>query len=96
MKVYVVNLKSEEIEGPYNIRTSLLHTVQEFKNTIAKSLQLVVVEDNNVGGDSSAANKMRVVQERYYSEFNPLHNLSKTLKDEGFYRANKVSVILLS
>lgn len=79
IKAHVVNLTTEEVEGPYNLRGSLSMTVRELKELLGRSL--------NLNPDT-----MRVVLERYYNDLRPLTSDSKTLKMEGFYRSNKVYV----
>lgn len=77
IKAHIVNLATEEVEGPYNLRGSLNMTVRELKEMIGRSL--------NMNPDT-----MRVVLERYYNDLRPLTADTKTLKMEGFYRSNKV------
>ncbi|XP_071518202.1 ubiquitin carboxyl-terminal hydrolase 47 isoform X4 [Panulirus ornatus] len=77
IKAHVVNLTTEEVEGPYNLRGSLNMTVRELKELLGRSL--------NLNPDT-----MRVVLERYYNDLRPLTSDTKTLKMESFYRSNKV------
>ncbi|XP_045110990.1 ubiquitin carboxyl-terminal hydrolase 47-like isoform X4 [Portunus trituberculatus] len=79
IKAYVVNLSTEEVEGPFTLRGSLCMTVQDLKEMLGRSLDL-----NH--------ETMRVVFERYYNDLRPLTSDIKTLKMEGFYRSNKVYV----
>lgn len=79
IKAHIVNLATEEVEGPYNLRGSLNMTVRELKEMIGRSL--------NMNPDT-----MRIVLERYYNDLRPLTADTKTLKMEGFYRSNKVYV----
>ncbi|KAG7164653.1 Ubiquitin carboxyl-terminal hydrolase 47-like [Homarus americanus] len=79
IKAHVVNLTTEEVEGPYNLRGSLNMTVRELKELLGRSL--------NLNPDT-----MRVVLERYYNDLRPLTTDTKTLKMEGFYRSNKVYI----
>ncbi|KAK8388169.1 hypothetical protein O3P69_020208 [Scylla paramamosain] len=79
IKAHVVNLSTEEVEGPFTLRGSLSMTVQDLKELLGRSLDL-----NH--------ETMRVVLERYYNDLRPLTSDTKTLKMEGFYRSNKVYV----
>ncbi|XP_066962861.1 ubiquitin carboxyl-terminal hydrolase 47 isoform X2 [Macrobrachium rosenbergii] len=79
IKAHVVNLTSEEVEGPYTLRGSLSMTVRELKELVGRAL--------NLNPDT-----MRIVLERYYNDLRPLSTDSKTLKVEGFYRSNKIYV----
>ena len=79
VKVYNINIKTEEVEGPFTVRASQGLTVEEFKQLLGRSLDM----------DGS---KMRVVLEKYYNDMRPLTSDSKTLKMEGFYRSNKVCI----
>ncbi|KAB7503304.1 Ubiquitin carboxyl-terminal hydrolase 47 [Armadillidium nasatum] len=79
VKVHTVNLETEEVEGPHIVRASQTQTVKEFKELLGRSLSL-------------DPNKMRVVKEKYYNDHKPLATDTKLLKDEGFYRSNKVFV----
>ncbi|RXG60069.1 Ubiquitin carboxyl-terminal hydrolase 47 [Armadillidium vulgare] len=79
VKVHTVNLETEEVEGPHIVRASQTQSVKEFKELLGRSLSL----------DPS---KMRVVKEKYYNDHKPLATDTKLLKDEGFYRSNKVFV----
>lgn len=40
MKVYNVNLETEEVDGPYNVRVNAGETVGEFKQTLAKMFNM--------------------------------------------------------
>lgn len=80
VKVHTVNLETEEVEGPHIVRASQTQTVKEFKELLGRSLSL-------------DPNKMRVVKEKYYNDHKPLATDTKLLKDEGFYRSNKVITI---
>lgn len=77
IKAHVVNLSTEEVEGPFTLRGSLSMTVRELKELLGRSLNL-------------NPELMRVVLERYYNDLRPLSSDTKTLKTEGFYRSNKV------
>ncbi|CAL4084063.1 unnamed protein product [Meganyctiphanes norvegica] len=79
VKVHIVNLSTEEVEGPFTLRASLTMTVKEFKDMLGRSL-------------NQNADNMRVVLERYYNDLRPLTNVDKTLKMEGFYRSNKIYI----
>ncbi|XP_068203218.1 ubiquitin carboxyl-terminal hydrolase 47-like isoform X2 [Palaemon carinicauda] len=79
IKAHIVNLTSEEVEGPYTLRGSLSMTVRELKELVGRAL--------NLNPDT-----MRIVLERYYNDLRPLSTDSKTLKVEGFYRSNKIYV----
>lgn len=76
-KVFVVDVETEEVDGPAIVRGNLSQTVAEFKVTLAKALHL-------------DPKTMKVVLEKYSSEPKLLDNDDKTLKFEGFYGSNKV------
>lgn len=77
----MVNLTTEEVEGPYNLRGSLNMTVRELKELLGRSL--------NLNPDI-----MRVVLDRYNNDLRPLTLDTKTLKMESFYRSNKVMTLV--
>ncbi|XP_018115793.1 ubiquitin carboxyl-terminal hydrolase 47-like isoform X2 [Xenopus laevis] len=79
VKVYVVNLKTETVAPPISVRAYLSQTVMEFKQLIAKNVDL-------------PPDTMRVVLERCYNDLRLLNVANKTLKAEGFFRSNKVFV----
>jgi hypothetical protein len=76
-KVFVVDVETEEVDGPTIVRGNLSQTVADFKVTLAKALRL-------------DPKTMKVVLEKYSSEPKLLDNDDKTLKFEGFYGSNKV------
>lgn len=78
-KVYIVDLKTEDIEGPHNVRGNLEQTVGEFKQLLATELNL----DINAG--------LQIVLEKYSNEPRLLTDDSKTLKSECFYSSSKVN-----
>jgi hypothetical protein len=75
--VFVVDVETEEVDGPTIVRGNLSQTVAEFKVTLAKALHL-------------DAKTMKIFLEKYSSEPRLLDNDEKTLKLEGFYGSNKV------
>jgi hypothetical protein len=79
-KAFIVDVETEELDGPTVVRGTLSQTVGEFKATLAKALHL-------------DPKTMKVVLEKYSSEPKLLDNDHKTLKFEGFYGANKVYLI---
>lgn len=79
--MFIVDVETEEVDGPTVVRGNLSQTVAEFKVTLAKALHL----------DPKA---MKVVVEKYSSEPKLLDSDHKTLKFEGFYGSNKVYFFL--
>nr|CAD7395807.1 unnamed protein product [Timema cristinae] len=79
IKVFVVNVETEEVDGPTIVRGNLSQTVKEFKGTLAKVLNL-------------NADTLKIVLEKYNNESRLLENDDKTLKVEGFYGSNKIFV----
>jgi hypothetical protein len=75
--VFVVDLETEEVDGPTIVRGNLSQTVGEFRVTLAKALRL----------DTKT---MKIVLEKYSNEPRLLENDDRTLKLEGFYGSNKV------
>lgn len=55
MKVYTVNLETEEVDGPVTVHVNAGETVGEFKETLAKMFNM-------------DANTMKMVQETYSNE----------------------------
>lgn len=55
MKVYTVNLETEEVDGPVNVRVNAGETVGEFKETLANMFNM-------------SADTMKIVQETYSNE----------------------------
>ncbi|XP_067012676.1 ubiquitin carboxyl-terminal hydrolase 47 isoform X2 [Anabrus simplex] len=78
-KVFLVNVETEEVDGPMDVRGNLAQTVAEFKVTLGKALKL-------------DPEKIKLVVERYSNEPRLLENSERTLKMEGFYAATKVFV----
>lgn len=76
-KVFVVDLETEEVDGPTVVRGNVSQTVGEFKVTLAKALRL-------------DAKTMKIVLEKYSNEPKLLANDDRTLKAEGFFGSNKV------
>ena len=72
-----MNIESEEVEGPQIVRASQSQTVWQFKEFLGRALNM-------------DASKLRIVQDRYYNDLKALTSDNKMLRDEGFYRANKV------
>ncbi|XP_067152240.1 ubiquitin carboxyl-terminal hydrolase 47 isoform X7 [Apteryx mantelli] len=81
VKVHVVDLKTESVAPPISVRAYLNQTVLEFKQLISKATHL-------------PAETMRVVFERCYNDLRLLNVSSKTLKAEGFFRSNKITIRL--
>nr|CAD7196168.1 unnamed protein product [Timema douglasi] len=79
IKVFVVNVETEEVDGPTIVRGNLSQTVKEFKGTLAKVLNL-------------NADTLKIVLEKYSNESRLLENDDKTLKVEGFFGSNKIFV----
>lgn len=75
--MFVVDLETEEVDGPTVVRGNLSQTVGEFRVTLAKALRL-------------DAKTMKIVLEKYSNEPRLLENDDRTLKLEGFYGSNKV------
>lgn len=78
MKVLIINLSTEEVEGPFTVRGSHDLTVREFKELLGRTF-------------SMDPDKMRIILEGFYNENKLLADDKKTLKEEGFYRSNKVN-----
>jgi ubiquitin carboxyl-terminal hydrolase 47 len=78
-KVFVVDLETEEVDGPTVVRGNVSQTVGEFKVTLAKALRL-------------DAKTMKIVLEKYSNEPKLLANDDRTLKAEGFFGSNKIFV----
>ncbi|KAJ9585896.1 hypothetical protein L9F63_020459 [Diploptera punctata] len=78
-KVFVVDVETEEVDGPTTVRGNVSQTVGEFKVTLAKALHL-------------DAKTMKIVLEKYSNEPRLLENDEKTLKTEGFYGSPKIFV----
>ncbi|XP_076039758.1 ubiquitin carboxyl-terminal hydrolase 47-like isoform X2 [Oratosquilla oratoria] len=79
VKVHLIDLQTEEVEGPFTVRGSLSMTVREFKELLGRHFSL-------------NPDTMRVVLERYYNGLKLLTGDTKALKLEGFYRSSKVYV----
>jgi hypothetical protein len=79
--VFVVDVQTEEVDGPTVVRGNLSQTVAEFKVTLAKALHL-------------DAKTIKIVLEKYSNEPRLLDNDDKTLKLEGFYGSNKVIFVM--
>ncbi|XP_063244790.1 ubiquitin carboxyl-terminal hydrolase 47 isoform X2 [Bacillus rossius redtenbacheri] len=78
-KVFVVDIETEEVDGPFSVRGNLSQTVGEFKQTLLKSLSL--------NWDA-----MNIVLEKH-SGARLLQKDHKTLKFEGFYgKSNKIFI----
>lgn len=78
--MFVVDVETEEVDGPTIVRGNLSQTVAEFKVTLARALHL-------------DAKTMKIVLEKYSNEPRLLDNDEKTLKLEGFYGSNKVTFV---
>ncbi|XP_029438913.1 ubiquitin carboxyl-terminal hydrolase 47 isoform X1 [Rhinatrema bivittatum] len=79
VRVHVVDLKSESISAPHNVRAYLNQTIMEFKQLVSKAIDL-------------PAETMRIVLERCYNDLRLLSVPNKTLKAEGFFRSNKIFI----
>ncbi|KAG1675916.1 Ubiquitin carboxyl-terminal hydrolase 47 [Nymphon striatum] len=79
VKVNVINLESEAIQITKSVRGYLTQTIGEFKELIAKELEL-------------PSEEMRLVLDKGCTDMKPLVIPERTLKDEGFYYTSKVFV----
>ncbi|GLH00204.1 Ubiquitin carboxyl-terminal hydrolase 47 [Gryllus bimaculatus] len=79
-KVFVVDVETEEVEGPFDVRGNLSQTVREFKLTLGKALKL-------------DPEKIKVVIEKYSNEPKLLEDCERTLKMEGFYAQIKDHIV---
>jgi hypothetical protein len=83
-KVFVVDLTTEEVEGPHLVRSNLSHTIPEFKSAISRSLP------DHLG--CVTAEQLCVVLEKYGGNSRHLDDDTRTLKSESFYASNKVNI----
>ncbi|XP_078000160.1 ubiquitin carboxyl-terminal hydrolase 47-like [Glandiceps talaboti] len=79
VKVFEVDIAADVILPPITVRAYQLQSVQKFKQLLCE-----------VTGKTKGT--MRVVLERYYNDLRLLTSTDKTLKDEGFFRSNKVFI----
>ncbi|XP_053690327.1 ubiquitin carboxyl-terminal hydrolase 47 [Sabethes cyaneus] len=78
-KVYKLDLATQDVDGPITVRVSKKQTVQDYKNIIARKLQL------------NAANILLAINE-YKNGAKLLTNNAATLGEEGFIQYCKVFV----
>ncbi|GAB1599175.1 ubiquitin carboxyl-terminal hydrolase 47-like isoform X1 [Argonauta hians] len=78
IKVHLVDLESEIIHSPVTVRACNSDTVAEFKELVAKTLNVPVIN-------------MRCCLE-LYSDLRLLTSPEETLKSENFFRCNKVFI----
>ncbi|PSN42002.1 Ubiquitin carboxyl-terminal hydrolase 47 [Blattella germanica] len=78
-KVFLVDVETEEVDGPTIVRGNLSQTVKEFKVTLSKVFNL-------------DPKSIKIVLEKHSNESRLLDNDEKTLKLEGFYGSNKIFI----
>ncbi|KAI6658030.1 Ubiquitin carboxyl-terminal hydrolase 47-like [Oopsacas minuta] len=79
VKVYHVDLDSKSVLDPQILRAHQTMTVGEFKQLVEQEMSI-------------PAEHMRILLERYYYELRILEYDQHLLKQEGFYRINKVFI----
>lgn len=79
MRVYVINIENEEVDGPTNIRVNPGETVREFKMRLAKVLNMNI-------------NTLNVVKEAYSNDLNYLDDDDLPMKFDHNYTGPKIYV----
>lgn len=85
-KVYIVDLKNEELDGPRNVRGTLEQTVGDFKKRLLTELK------NEL---NCTLSNLQVVLEKRINESRLITDDLNTLKEEGFYNFCKVIYSLI-